>query len=90
MCATEAGLRELGLDGIAGYFAEAHSIVSPLKSEIKEPDDYYACLESRGLMTRIEELTDKASKTQPTVNDSPIYAAWVKYARAHPEKVFVS
>ncbi|HKW19065.1 MAG TPA: hypothetical protein VJO35_16275 [Terriglobales bacterium] len=86
---TEAGLRELGLDNIADYFVEAHSIVSPLKSEIKEPDDYYACLESRGLMARIDELTNKASKSQPAVSDSPIYAAWVKYAHVHPEKVFV-
>ena len=86
---TEAGLRELDLGDIADYFAEAHTIVNPLKPEIKEAEDYYACLESRGLMARIEELTDKASKRQPTVSDSPIYAAWIKYARAHPEKVFV-
>jgi|HubBroStandDraft_4_1064222.scaffolds.fasta_scaffold85384_1 hypothetical protein len=31
---------------------------------------------------------DKASQIQPTVDGSPIYGAWVKYARAHPEKVF--
>ncbi len=86
---TEAGLRELGLDDIANYFVEAHAIVNPLRPEIKEADDYYTCLESRGLMERINELTEKASKRQPTVNDSTIYAAWVKYARAHPEKVFV-
>jgi len=87
---TEAGLRELGLDDIADYFAEAHTIVNPLKPEIKEADDYYACLESHGLTARIDELTDKASKKQPAVSDSPIYAVWVKYARAHPEKVFLS
>ncbi len=85
---TETGLRELGLDDIADYFAEAHAIVNPLKPEIKEADDYRPCLESRGLMARIDELTDKASKRQPTVSDSAIYAGWVKYARAHPEKVF--
>ena len=87
---TETGLRELGLDDIADYFAEAHTIVNPLKPEIKEPEDYHSCLERRGLMARIDELTDKASKRQPTVSDSPIYAGWVKYARAHPEKVFAS
>jgi len=87
---TQDGLRKLGLDDIAGYFAEANSLVSPLRSEIKEPEDYYSSLESRGLMKRIDELTDKASKRQPTLGDSPIYAAWVKYARAHPEEVFVS
>lgn len=86
---TEAGLRELGLDEIAGYFLETHAIVNPLKREIKEAEDFYACLENRGLLTRIQELTAKASETQPTVSDSPIYAAWIKYARAHPERVFV-
>src|ERR1700688_1477173 len=61
---TEAGLRELGLGEIADYFVEAHFIVNPLKPEIKQAEDYYACLESRGLMARIEELTDKASEGQ--------------------------
>lgn len=87
---TEAGLRELGLDQIADYFVEAHTIVNPLKSEIKEAKDYYECLESRGLTDRINELTDKASATQPKLGDSPIYAAWTKYARMHPENVFAS
>jgi hypothetical protein len=87
---TEAGLRELGLDKIADYFVEAQTIVNPLRSEIKEAKDYYECLESRGLMDRINELTNKASATQPKLSDSPIYAAWTKYARVHPENVFAS
>jgi hypothetical protein len=87
---TEIGLRELGLGEMANYFVEAHAIVSPLKPEIKEADDYYQCLESRGLMERINELTDKASATQPSLDGSPIYAAWIKYARGHPEKVFTT
>jgi hypothetical protein len=87
---TESGLRELGLGDIADYFVEAHAIVSPLKSEIKEAEDYYECLESRGLMEKINELTDKASARKPTVGGSPIYAAWTKYARTHPENVFAS
>jgi hypothetical protein len=88
---TEAGLRELGLGDIADYFVEAHAIVNPLKPEIRESEDYYFCLESRGLMARIYELTHKAqaSERQPTVSYSRIYAAWIKYARAHPEKVFM-
>lgn len=88
--ATEAGLRELGLHEIAEYFEEAHAIVDPLRSEIKQAEDYYACLESRGLMERIDELTNKASAIQPTLSGSPIFASWVKYARMHPEKVFES
>jgi hypothetical protein len=87
---TEAGLRELGLGDIANYFAEAHAIVSPFKPEIKEADDYYTCIESRGLMEKINELTDKASATEPILDGSPIYAAWIKYARVHPENVFAS
>ncbi len=87
---TEGGLRELGLDEIAEYFAEAREIMKPLMTDIREPDDYFECLENRGLMERIKELTDKASAKQPTLSGSPIYAAWIKYARAHPEKVFVS
>jgi hypothetical protein len=85
---TEAGLRELGLGEIADYFVEAQAIVSPLKPEIKEAGDYYDCLEDRGLMERIDELTDKASAKQPTLSGSPIHAAWATYARVHPEKVF--
>ena len=87
---TEAGLRELGLNDIADYFAEAHAIINPLKPDIKEADDYCPCLESRGLMARINELTDKATASQPTLSGSPIYAAWTKYARVHPENVFAS
>ena len=90
VCETEAGLRELGLGDIADYFVEAHAIVNPLKPEIKEAGDYYDCPESRGLMARIDELTDKASARQPSLDGSPIYAAWIKYARVHPEKVFAS
>jgi len=87
---TEAGLRELGLEEIAEYFVEAHAIVDPLKPEITEAEEYYQCLESRGLIERISELTDKASAKQPKLSGSPIYAAWVKYARVHPENVFAS
>jgi hypothetical protein len=86
---TEAGLRELGLVEIAGYFVEAHGIMKPLMTEIKSPDDYYKCLESRGLMEKIEELTDKAAARGTDGSGSPIYTAWTKYARAHPERVFV-
>lgn len=87
---TEAGLRELGLSDIAEYFMEAHAIVDPLRPEIKEAEEYYECLEGRGLMERINELTDKASAKQPSLSGSPIHAAWVTYARAHPENVFAS
>jgi hypothetical protein len=60
---TEAGLRELRLDDIADCFVEAHAIVNPLKPEITKAKDYSACLRSRRLMERIDELTDKALST---------------------------
>ena len=44
-------------------------------------------------MERIEELTQKArdkggSAFGKEVSGSPIYAAWIKYARKRPERVF--
>jgi hypothetical protein len=85
---TETGLRELDLDDLADWFAEAYAIVNPLRPQIKAGDDYYECLTNRGQMDRIEELTEKAQRKTPTVSDSPIYGAWVRYTRAHPENVF--
>jgi hypothetical protein len=69
---TEAGLRELGLGEMASWFAEAYTIVNPLRSEIPSGDDYYEVLTQHGKMDRIEELTDKAS---PHRSKSLIYDA---------------
>ena len=89
---TESGLRELGLDDLADWFAEAYEIVNPLRPEIKSGDDYYECLTRYGRMERISELTQKArdrgAGCGDEVSGSPIYAAWIKYARKHPESVF--
>lgn len=89
---TESGLRELGLGDIADLFAEAFAIVSALRPEIESCGDYYACLEKHGRIGRINELTqkarDKGAACRKEVSGSPIYAAWIDYARRHPENVF--
>jgi hypothetical protein len=82
---TESGLRELGLCEMADWFAEAFTIVNPLRPEIEACGDYDGCLTQHGLMSRIEELTRKA---RPGAKKSSIYDAWIRYARQHPEKVF--
>ena len=35
-------------------------------------------------------ITGIVECSQPTLNGSPIHAAWIKHARVHPEKVFTS
>jgi hypothetical protein len=85
---TEAGLRELGLSDMADWFAEAFAIVNPLRPEIDACGDYYECLTQHGHMDRIDELTQKARQKLPTVSKSPIYGAWIRYVREHPENVF--
>jgi hypothetical protein len=91
---TEPGLRELQLGDIADWFVEAFNIVNPLRPEIKSGGDYYECLTRHGLMGRIDELTQKAEDKGSTcgteVMGSPIYAAWVRYARQYPQNVFGS
>jgi hypothetical protein len=82
---TEAGLRELGLSEMADWFAEAFTIVNPLRPEIDACGDYYECLAQHGHMDRIEQLTRKA---HPTADKSCIYDAWISYTREHPENVF--
>ena len=85
---TEAGLRELGLNDMADWFAEAYAIVNPLRPEIAAGGDYDECLTIHGQMDRIDELSQKARDKEPTPNKSAIYGAWVRYAREHPENVF--
>jgi hypothetical protein len=58
-----------------------------LKPEI-DGDNYYDCLEQHDLLKRMDELQNKAQSLAPKLNGSPIYAAWVEYARENPEEVF--
>jgi hypothetical protein len=89
---TESGLRVLGLNDLAEWFAEALRIMRPRLSEIKEPGDYIERLTRHGCMQRINELTDKAHEKGTECGEQesggPIYEAWVMYARRHPGEVF--
>jgi hypothetical protein len=95
---TEAGLRELGLPDLAGWFVQARDIVEPyLKAirngAIKSPgDEYYDWLEKSGNRQRMDSLSqaawDKAKGASEDAGGSPIYDAWIRYARQKPEEVF--
>jgi hypothetical protein len=88
---THLGLRELGLDDLAGWFIEAYEIVEPLKAEIRESEEYDETLRDHGVLDRMDELSKLAwdqdgSDRKPS--RSAIYDSWVRYARSHPDRVF--
>lgn len=94
---TEAGLRELGLGDLAGWFADARDIVEPFLQRIRSgsvqpADEYYEWLDKSGNAARIDELTQLAQKKDIGIGREPsgsaIYSAWVAYARSKPENVF--
>lgn len=88
---TESGLRELGLNDMADWFVEAHSILKPLRDEIANLDrgrGFYECLERHGHRDRMDALSRMAWDKQPKLRDSAILSAWVTYARQHPQDVF--
>jgi hypothetical protein len=90
---THLGLRELGLDDLAGWFMEAYDIVNPLKAEIRESDEYLETLRDHGVLDRMDELSKLAwDQDGPDIKPkrSAIYDSWVRYARLHPERVFGS
>jgi hypothetical protein len=90
VAATEEGLTELGLHELRACFTEAKELMQPLLADRTEADgDAYEILErnnlgpvGRALDRRAWDLGGAES------NDSVIYKAWVRYARAHPERVF--
>ncbi len=89
---TEAGLRELGLHDLARCFVEAKELMQPLLAERTEADgDAHEILERAELTHRADELDRQAwelGKLGP--GKSAIYGAWVRYARQHPERVFIT
>ena len=89
---TEAGLVELGLKDLAKWFAEAHSIVSSLRPALTEDANYYEVIREAGVEERLGILNRMAIAGDTTagsdVGGSAIFAAWVRYARAHPETLF--
>ncbi len=87
---TEAGLNELGLIELALCFHEAKELMLPLVAEWRESDgDPHDFLEQKGLRDRADELDKRAwALDNLGPGKSVIYAAWIKYARKHPERVF--
>ena len=90
---TEEGLTELGLNELASCFREAKELMVPLLATRKEEDgDPYEILESKGLREEGDKIDDRAwhlaSLHEQNPRRSAIYAAWVRYAREHPERVF--
>ena len=88
---TQAGLQELGLHDLAACFAEAEKLMVPLLAQRKKADgDPYEILERAGLDDRAEDLNRQAwALDNLGPGKSVIYEAWVRYARQHPERVFL-
>ena len=88
--ATEAGLRELGLQELALCFSEAKDLMLPLLARRTEADgDPYEILEKADLETRGDELDKRAwALDNLGPGKSVIYDAWIRYTRRHPERVF--
>ena len=87
---TEEGLLELGLDELAGVFREASTLMAPFVDQMSPESPPDKLLEKAGLRERGDELDHKAAElSEVGPNQSAIYAAWVRYAREHPERVFV-
>jgi len=89
---TEMGLHELGLHDLAQCFVEAKELMLPLLARRTEADgDPYEILEREGLKKRGDELDERASALDDLgPGRSLIYEAWIRYTRAHPERIFES
>ncbi|WP_263417106.1 hypothetical protein [Terriglobus albidus] len=95
---TEEGLLELGLPELAACFHEAAEFMTPLLHQrISSEEDLYQLLERKGLRGVSKEIDRRAwaldlpgRGTSRRRGRSLIYEAWVRYARAYPERVFGS
>lgn len=87
---TEAGLRELDLIELADCFHQAAELIQPLMEMRTEEDaEFYDYLEKHGIREQAEALDNQGWDLGNLANrQSAIYAAWVRYARLHPENVF--
>jgi len=88
---TESGLRELGLTEFAELFCEAYEILLPHLPEIRACGDDCDCLQREGHSDRIAALSRQAAKMNAAdgeqMSGSAIYAAWIRYARKHRQRV---
>ena len=89
---TEAGLHELGLHELALCFQEAKELMLPLLAERTEADgDPDELVKRKGLGGIADELNRRAWALDDLgAGKSVIYEAWAKYARQHPERVFIT
>lgn len=89
---TQSGLRELELHAFAELFCEAYETVLPHLREIRARGDDVGSLPCKASLDRIEELTREAVKMNAAGGEqrsgSAIYAAWIRYARKHHQRVF--
>ena len=85
---TDEGLRELELFELADCFHEAAELMMPLQ-RTRGDKDYEQMIEDAGIVERADELKRRGWDLAPEgADDSVIYNAWIRYARAHPEQVF--
>ena len=89
---TEAGLHELGLHELAACFQQAKELMLPLLLGRTDADgDPDEIVERNGLRDVADELNRRAWKLDDLgPGRSLIYEAWIRYAREHPERIFVS
>jgi hypothetical protein len=87
---TEAGLMELGLDTLADLFHQAYELVSPYLPTRGDGQEVYESLECDGKLEQLEESLRILERNSPKLSGSVIYAAWVRYARRHPELLMTS
>jgi len=87
---TEAGLRELGLDELVQCFVEARDLMVPILAKRTAADgDPYEILEHARLREQGEKIDRRARAADNLKpHESVIYAAWIRYTRQYPERVF--
>lgn len=87
---AEAGLKELGLDELAQCFREAAELMIPFMAKHADsdldPSDLFELDEVKDQVQQLDQRAWDLDKAAP--GDSIIYSAWVRYARAHPERIF--
>jgi hypothetical protein len=77
---------------VSECFVEAKELMQPLLAKRTEADgDPHEILERAELTHRADELDRQASELgELGPGESAIYDAWVRYARQHPERVFIT
>ena len=90
---TERGSRELGVDAIAAWFAEAHVLFCPVRPLLSEDVEYFDALRQSGHEDRLNRLSRNYWEMEDASADEAfykraIYNAWIRHIRVYPEKAF--